>query len=341
MIPAKFFKLGKGSMFNYAEMTTAELIDLLFQEEDRVTRAHIEELVRRGDEAKPRLREIVADEDYWYEGQYSTFWIELHAVTILSLMRDPAVLPDLIAAIMHSYFADYDWLQERWPELLAQFGAAAVEPLIKFITEQRGAYRDNMVYGFARARVAQALTIIALDHPDEHSRVLDFLCEQLTDPQESDEFFITQSLEYAALLDKERGLAAARVAYGRKVVDEMLYGNYREFTRFVNTQRRRILDDLRQDLFDFYEPEAIAARQKRWAREDAEEKGGAYHRAWSGSPPFPLPFEQMYQSDEPARPEGYIAAEAGNLVRAEKVGRNDPCSCGSGKKYKKCCGKSE
>jgi SEC-C motif-containing protein len=23
-----------------------------------------------------------------------------------------------------------------------------------------------------------------------------------------------------------------------------------------------------------------------------------------------------------------------------KVGRNDPCSCGSGKKYKKCCGKA-
>ena len=23
-----------------------------------------------------------------------------------------------------------------------------------------------------------------------------------------------------------------------------------------------------------------------------------------------------------------------------KVGRNDPCSCGSGKKYKKCCGKN-
>ncbi len=24
--------------------------------------------------------------------------------------------------------------------------------------------------------------------------------------------------------------------------------------------------------------------------------------------------------------------------RSEKVGRNDPCPCGSGKKYKKCCG---
>ena len=24
---------------------------------------------------------------------------------------------------------------------------------------------------------------------------------------------------------------------------------------------------------------------------------------------------------------------------AQKVGRNDPCPCGSGKKYKNCCGK--
>jgi uncharacterized protein YecA (UPF0149 family) len=26
-------------------------------------------------------------------------------------------------------------------------------------------------------------------------------------------------------------------------------------------------------------------------------------------------------------------------ARSEKVGRNAPCPCGSGKKYKKCCGK--
>ena len=27
------------------------------------------------------------------------------------------------------------------------------------------------------------------------------------------------------------------------------------------------------------------------------------------------------------------------VARAPKIGRNDPCSCGSGQKYKKCCGK--
>jgi preprotein translocase subunit SecA len=28
-------------------------------------------------------------------------------------------------------------------------------------------------------------------------------------------------------------------------------------------------------------------------------------------------------------------------VEGKKIGRNDPCPCGSGKKYKHCCGKSE
>ncbi len=32
--------------------------------------------------------------------------------------------------------------------------------------------------------------------------------------------------------------------------------------------------------------------------------------------------------------------KSGTIVKAHKVGRNDPCPCGSGKKYKFCCGKN-
>lgn len=31
--------------------------------------------------------------------------------------------------------------------------------------------------------------------------------------------------------------------------------------------------------------------------------------------------------------------KSGTVVKGEKIGRNDPCPCGSGKKYKKCCGR--
>lgn len=33
--------------------------------------------------------------------------------------------------------------------------------------------------------------------------------------------------------------------------------------------------------------------------------------------------------------------KSGTIVKGAKVGRNDLCPCGSGKKYKKCCGKND
>jgi len=41
------------------------------------------------------------------------------------------------------------------------------------------------------------------------------------------------------------------------------------------------------------------------------------------------------------RKELYKAQKAsGTIVKGHKIGRNDPCPCGSGLKYKKCCGKN-
>ena len=37
---------------------------------------------------------------------------------------------------------------------------------------------------------------------------------------------------------------------------------------------------------------------------------------------------------------GYTINEYNEMQKKTKVGRNDPCVCGSGKKYKKCCGKN-
>jgi len=49
----------------------------------------------------------------------------------------------------------------------------------------------------------------------------------------------------------------------------------------------------------------------------------------TGAPPM-----QPGMQQEARRIETYRRKE-------QKVGRNDPCPCGSGKKYKKCCGRLE
>ncbi|MBQ4439522.1 MAG: YchJ family protein [Kiritimatiellae bacterium] len=39
--------------------------------------------------------------------------------------------------------------------------------------------------------------------------------------------------------------------------------------------------------------------------------------------------------------DGELVGERPMVRETPRIGRNDPCPCGSGKKYKKCCGKNE
>ncbi len=50
-------------------------------------------------------------------------------------------------------------------------------------------------------------------------------------------------------------------------------------------------------------------------------------------------WEKIFSEEE--RKELYRTAKKMNtIVKPKKVGRNDPCPCGSGKKYKFCCGRN-
>jgi hypothetical protein len=45
---------------------------------------------------------------------------------------------------------------------------------------------------------------------------------------------------------------------------------------------------------------------------------------------------------EDKRKELYHSSKlSGTVIKEKKIGRNDPCPCGSGKKYKKCCGANQ
>ncbi|VDN48365.1 protein of unknown function [Petrocella atlantisensis] len=62
-------------------------------------------------------------------------------------------------------------------------------------------------------------------------------------------------------------------------------------------------------------------------------------------PEYAVLYQQLFDAREErlGKPKGKVAANDGfnqqPLVKEKKIGRNEPCPCGSGKKYKKCCGK--
>ena len=50
------------------------------------------------------------------------------------------------------------------------------------------------------------------------------------------------------------------------------------------------------------------------------------------------PYAKVVNNRSTNQPVNQSTIEAVKNDQGEKVGRNDPCPCGSGKKFKKCCG---
>jgi len=52
---------------------------------------------------------------------------------------------------------------------------------------------------------------------------------------------------------------------------------------------------------------------------------------------YTLPEWNEIFSEEEQKEFYHLQKSSHTVIRSEKVGRNEPCPCGSGKKYKKCC----
>ena len=55
----------------------------------------------------------------------------------------------------------------------------------------------------------------------------------------------------------------------------------------------------------------------------------------------PIERKQVAKETAASVSDGTLKKRPVRKTVAQKVGRNDPCPCGSGKKYKKCCGSEE
>lgn len=315
-------------MADYQSRGTDELIDLLLSGGDRVEFDLIEAVVARGAEALPRLRKLLLDEELWYEGQGDRFWAEFHVVTVLGMIADAAALPDLLTMLPHSYFAGQEWVSNWWGEHLSGFGPAAIDPLRGFIADTRGLWRDNPDYSDARIDAARALAVIAHEHPAERERVLGLLQSLFDDPAEDDSGLLTATAWQMLYLDHQRAGRAIDSAARRGAIDRREAPTQRDLSR--RPAQREIDRNFRRDLAAFYTPQAIARRQRIWQSRDITAELERLNLDDPFIPvvsPVPVPLELSYP-----------AAPAPTPAAAAKVGRNDPCHCGSGKKFKKCCG---
>lgn len=300
----------------YDSLTDEALLGLLVTEEDRLPHAAIDEFVARAPRIIAPLADLVADSEAW-QAELPAFWAPIHATYILGAIGGARVVPALIRAMEQAQAQDCDWVTGEIPSIMGRLGAPARPLLTALLNDRSGS-------AYLRATAAEALAATTLSDPTDSDSLFSLIGACLTDPTEDENL---RSLVGNILLDFRRSeytdslLAFAREQERKQRHDPMSPLDFSEADVVEAFAHATVtLTHYRRDWLDFYSPSAIAQRQARWQEEA--------RRLAEPDDVEQDPFEDDLLDLLPVEP----------IVRSEpKIGRNEPCPCGSGKKYKKCC----
>ena len=227
------------------------------------------------------------------------------------ITRGPPVVPELIEILRDEELGAEDGPSDGWPpihavDLLVELGAVeAIEPMLDILaeTDWDTIIHDRIVLRLPALRGAVLEPALARIVPGIDEALHDNLCSILADLGVKDERVYA---ELCKTFERDETLGAVRFAdYGDARALPFLARALREFEP------------------DWESPFGLIGLAD---LVDAHERLGA-----------PLPDDLRSHVDELREEWDALVVQRQAAEKRVKVGRNDPCPCGSGSKYKKCC----
>ncbi len=336
----------------------------------------VEQILAEGDAAVEPLREVLKTRPLGWPAEAPI----VHAVGILSMIRPPSALPDLID-LARFYKNDTGRVVA---DAIATYGSEGFDTLLELIGDPSitGYHRNYLVDDakiaagddpVKRARLAEVLRPIftrvvgevkktlALERGhlepqndgDEHDhetvgdeeiakpsgKVVEKPgTEEATQPGDNDELEAIHRMDAENKIDSTKALAflvcdlcnladplalnMIQSAFDEDLVDEGV----------VDRKTARLIHDRGGEI---YHPKAPWFEE--YSASYLEEQ--SYRERMARTPQVQFPSRTSYPSFSPARdeaPPARVQPVEPFRYTAPKIGRNDPCWCGSGKKYKKC-----
>jgi hypothetical protein len=303
-------------------MEIDEILERIAMFEGKFEREAVDAAVARRDEIIPELLlvlEEIADPvqaaDLDAGGDYMA---HLYAMFLLAQFRETRAYPILLRIallpgdLLDSLFGDC--ITENFGQVLASVCGGDLEG-IQSIIENPAA--DQWVRG---AALGGLVTLVAAGIKSREE-ILSYFAElfhgKLTDKNDivwSDLVVYSADLCAQELLGEiekayENGLADPSIIGLEDVREDFAKGKDWAMVRLAGDPHRRLIDD--------------TVKEMEWWASFNEDK---QRRPQAGSP-------ALYGSNSQ-----WIEEPTGFKRTEPKVGRNDPCPCASGKKYKKCCG---
>ena len=299
--------------------------------------AVLREILALGPEtAVPELLKITDStlDTFRYDDQDGGDWFEnyhfLHALYLLHELQAPKAL-DVYRRVLRldadsTEFWFGDELYEEMPDMLARAGHTRLPELLAMLEDQEMLFQHRLA-------VTDALTRLARTQPDLRPAIVAFVQRHLrriiAHADQAAQLYPADAdaLGYA-LEDYLGGLLADMQAAGlRELEPEM-----RELHRLglVDESIAGGADDINFDMAAPLPPSPnIFARYQQLRAEP--DNYSPFHPDAAG-----IALRRAQQEAKHAEYRRALATQQPRQV-LPKIGRNDPCPCGSGKKYKKCC----
>jgi predicted RNA-binding protein with TRAM domain len=317
---------------------------------ERVSGEAAQRILDRKAEALPYLIKVVKGDRYWTSEDEDESWAPITAMHLLSLTREEEALEAIIYAVYNHSEELGDWLAEDVASLFAYFGEERLDRVAALVS-------DRNLDPFAKDAAARAMIAMA-EKSNNRGPLMKSAADRLRNAISVEKDRMAASLlalDLAETKDRD-SLPFIKSLYDRGLIDTEL-ATYQDMDEICNGRLEyggSGIEVARKNPMDYFSSSDTETEQARTGDDeddeddedddDGDEDEGQGRTRYSHMA-FRCPECGNVNLHAEMLPDA-ILDEKGGAVRRHgeveglpytSIGRNEPCPCGSGKKYKKCC----
>lgn len=250
-------------------------------------------------------------------------WAPVHAWRALGQLRVAEAVAPLLTLFQRIEDFDDDWVATDLPKTLAQIGAPAIASVADYLAD---ATRSE----WGRVAAAAALGHMGNVNPELRAVCVARLAWQLEKFADQPETVNTFVISALWDLHAVEALPVIEAAFASGRVDESVNGDFEDVQIHFGLKTKREHPPKPNSLTAMHGQMAGLREQIEDYEQENAELRETLEVLQAIASPDTKSSDPLDDSEFDSPPEPYIAPP--------KIGRNEPCPCGSGKKYKKCCG---
>jgi hypothetical protein len=284
-------------------------------------------LIDNKEESTPFLLESLSDVEKLYErlATEENYILPFYSLFLLAQFREKKAYP-----LVYEIFSyDAETVNDNWGDMITEdvgkILASVCQGDVSLINKL---IKDENVYEFVRTSGLSSWLCLLKENVKTREETIDFFRSLFELPVSEDDDFRTWLINTCQDIRAEELLPEIEKSFDDSLVNETIIGDWAAFQAiwaddlddFTDNSHLRLIDDTIGELSSweyFKSEEQKQADAERW-RQRARELG--YDR------PPKVTEKIVWETND-----GTFQRET------PKVGKNEPCPCGSGRKYKKCC----